>query len=839
MAKLLLGRLASQGREEELLRLDYRIKGVLGWLVLLLLAACGPAPPSAPVATLPTAAPATAAPVLVSPSPTVAPMESPTTAAAAASPTVASETTAPPSPTATPEPSPTATSVPPTPPTELLDGTELLAWTVAADGAIYALDGGYTLHQLSPDDLAPLAQTSLPLEPDDGAAAYLSASEAQLFVGSATISQTLVLDRSDLALVARLDAFGPMALEPGHRLLMIPLGLEETWPFGNFEIWAYDLRDLDRPPDRVRQTGVSFDDLVVDAAGRRLYLLASNINASPPHRGQNYEVYDLDTLERIASFAWERGSLSRPAINPRTGEILGSRIGLNLTRRFLVLDQDGQEVRALPSMDGQPATDPSGEWIYLLRQRGLWLLREGDLSLQSVLPFVGTPPADLALSPDAETLYLLGNGWLAALSTAQLQELGFAPVSPLPTAWFADEAGEETVQPRLYPSPRMDEDGMAFVQLVGGVVYVQETYRTDDGGRSWILLPSLMEPGLTGARILSLSPDFSQDRTLIALSGSTLLRSTDGGLTWDPWQPPIAFTSERDGNREIYTMDLEGNAVQRLTDSPAAEENPAWSPTWTRLAFQSDRHDNWDIFTMRADCDAAATEVGDGCDLVQLTDDAADDLLPAWSPDGRSIAFVSTRDGNPEIYVMDSDGGNPRRLTFSPSGDWRPAWLPDSTHLVFVSDRGGNNDIYQLAVPAPGSAPPASEPELMPVIVDGADDRDPAVRLDGKMLFLSDRDGVMRTYTTIIGDRYSVPLPFAETDLPEAHPAGLPDDPYTIHGILVSAERDGVTNVYRVGYSGYSPLAPSPAFDGHPAAEATGWMPDPEAGLVWLREHEQ
>jgi hypothetical protein len=765
-------------------------------------------------------------------------MQNPTTAPAAASPTAASATIAPPSPTATLEASPTATVVSPTPPVESLDGTELVAWTVA-DGAIYVLDAGYTLYQLSPDDLVPLAQASLPLEPVDGAAAYLAASETQLFVGSATISQTLVLDRSDLGLVGRLEAFGPMALEPGRRLLMIPLGLEETWPFGNFEIWAYDLGDLGEPPDRVRQTGVSFDDLVVDPAGRRLYLLVSNINASPPHRGQNYEVYDLDTLERIASFAWERGSLTRPAINPRTGEILGSRIGLNLDRRFLVLDQAGQEVRALPSVDGQPVTDPSGEWIYLLRPRGLWLLREDDLSLQSVLPFVGTPPADLLLSPDAETLYLLGNGWLTALSASRLQGLGISPFSPLPTAWFAGESWEETLQPRLYPSPCMDEDDVAFVQVVGGVVYVQETYRTNDGGRSWVLLPSLLEPGMAGARILSLSPDFSQDGTLTALSGSTLLRSTDGGLTWDPWQPRIAFTSERDGNREIYTMDLEGNAVQRLTDSPATEENPAWSPAWTRLAFQSDRHGNWDIFTMRADCDSAATDVGDGCGLVQLTGDAADDLLPAWSPDGRSIAFVSTRDGNPEIYVMDSDGQNQRRLTFNLSGDWRPAWLPDSTHLVFVSDRGGSNDIYQLAVPAPRGTPLSSEPELTPVIVDPADDRDPAVRLDGKMLFLSDRDGVMRTYTTVIGDRYSQPRPFAETDLPEAHPAGLPDDPYTIRGILVSAERDGVTHIYRVSYSGYDLLAPSPAFDGHPATEATGWVPDPEAGLAWLREQER
>ncbi|MGB3904900.1 MAG: hypothetical protein WBB22_08265, partial [Anaerolineae bacterium] len=117
------------------------------------------------------------------------------------------------------------------------------------------------------------------------------AGKTYLFVGSAAISQTLVLNRSDFGLVERLEGFGPLALEPGQRLFMIPLGLQGTWPFGNFEIWAYDLSELGKPPDRVRHTGASLNDLVIDPASRRLYVLTSNITASPPHRGQTYEVY--------------------------------------------------------------------------------------------------------------------------------------------------------------------------------------------------------------------------------------------------------------------------------------------------------------------------------------------------------------------------------------------------------------------------------------------------------------------------------------------------------------------------------------------------------------------
>ena len=152
-----------------------------------------------------------------------------------------------------------------------------------------------------------------------------------------------------------------------------------------------------------------------------------------------------------------------------------------------------------------------------------------------------------------------------------------------------------------------------------------------------------------------------------------------------------------------------------------------------------------------------------------------------------------------------------------------------------MSDRSGNNDIYQLAVPAHDATPLASEPEITPVIVSPADDRDPAVAagLMERLLFLSDRDGVMRTYQV---ELHSQPWPFAETDQPEAHPATLPGEPYAI---LVSVEREGISDVYRASLSGYTPLAPSPGFDGQPAAEASGWEPDTTASLAWLQDRER
>ena len=87
-----------------------------------------------------------------------------------------------------------------------------------------------------------------------------------------------------------------------------------------------------------------------------------------------------------------------------------------------------------------------------------------------------------------------------------------------------------------------------------------------------------------------------------------------------------------------------------------------------------------------------------GCDVAtNLTHDAGDDWYPAWSPDGQRIAFMSDRDGNDELYVMDADGSNPTRLTQDAGRDWYSAWSPDGQRLAFVSDRDGNAEIYVIA----------------------------------------------------------------------------------------------------------------------------------------------
>ncbi len=80
--------------------------------------------------------------------------------------------------------------------------------------------------------------------------------------------------------------------------------------------------------------------------------------------------------------------------------------------------------------------------------------------------------------------------------------------------------------------------------------------------------------------------------------------------------------------------------------------------------------------------------------VVNLTAHLYDDFAPSWSPDGRFIAFFSNRDGQNELYIMDADGSNQRRLTQHPADDTYPMWLPDNSGILFTSNRAGDEEIF-------------------------------------------------------------------------------------------------------------------------------------------------
>ena len=139
----------------------------------------------------------------------------------------------------------------------------------------------------------------------------------------------------------------------------------------------------------------------------------------------------------------------------------------------------------------------------------------------------------------------------------------------------------------------------------------------------------------------------------------------------------IVFASNRDGDWDIYSMDVNGENLLQLTNHRTTDEDPAWSPDGRRIAFNSNRGLSPELYTMDSD----------GNNAIRLTHDSFQKSRPSWSPDGKRIVFSSFRldVGNSEIYAMDADGNNEINLTQHEMHDLVPSWSPDGSKIAFVS----------------------------------------------------------------------------------------------------------------------------------------------------------
>jgi Tol biopolymer transport system component len=123
---------------------------------------------------------------------------------------------------------------------------------------------------------------------------------------------------------------------------------------------------------------------------------------------------------------------------------------------------------------------------------------------------------------------------------------------------------------------------------------------------------------------------------------------------------------------DIYVMTADGSTRTALVAGPADDDDPAWSPDG-RLAFTSNGDGDYDIYVMNP-----------GGQIVQLTNDPGNDMSPAWSHDGRRIAFVSTRAGSPDIHVMNADGSGVVAVTRAPGQELHPTWEPNGQRIAFT-----------------------------------------------------------------------------------------------------------------------------------------------------------
>src|SRR5215212_3068239 len=196
--------------------------------------------------------------------------------------------------------------------------------------------------------------------------------------------------------------------------------------------------------------------------------------------------------------------------------------------------------------------------------------------------------------------------------------------------------------------------------------------------QSIVLTRVFPQPGQIGAFIANAHG--SNERPLVTPA------DIDYDASWSPDATSIVFTSERGGSADLYRVNPDGTGLERLTDSPAYDDQAAFSPDGKRLVFVSSRADGTaDLFTM----DVASHKTR------PLTSGAGGDFRPSWSPDGQWIAFSSDRTSDfpfshgrwerlqlADVYLIHPDGSGLKRLT--PHGGFcgSPKWTADSKRVI-------------------------------------------------------------------------------------------------------------------------------------------------------------
>jgi TolB protein len=271
----------------------------------------------------------------------------------------------------------------------------------------------------------------------------------------------------------------------------------------------------------------------------------------------------------------------------------------------------------------------------------------------------------------------------------------------------------------------------------------------------------------------------------------------------------IVFGSNRDGNYELYSMNVDGSALTRLTslatDDLGATSSPdgrylvfwasdaaagssevwimgrdgsdpqilitpgagklSWSPDGRKLILNS-------VWEAGADFDIVSCAL-DGSGFTRLTTDPASDTMPTWSPNGNRIAFTSFRNGTPHIYLMDADGTDQRRLTGSDMAEYDPAWSPDGKRIAFWSgDPNGTTQVYVVDADGTGLRQLTDSPGLN----DGA-----VWSPDGKMIAFSSRRTGNREIYLMNSDGTSV-VQLTDDPAEDLNPSWRPPRTFTFSG---------------------------------------------------------
>ena len=227
---------------------------------------------------------------------------------------------------------------------------------------------------------------------------------------------------------------------------------------------------------------------------------------------------------------------------------------------------------------------------------------------------------------------------------------------------------------------------------------VKEIYVSDYDGAN--------QRRITINRALNVFPSWSPDgRSIVYTSyrsgvpdllisnifAGTMEQPTKGvGQNWLPVFSPdgtrVAFVSSRDGNSEIYVINRDGSDLRRLTNNPAIDSTPTFSPTGTQIAFTSERTGTPQVYVINVD----------GSGMRRISSESYADRA-TWSPAPyNEIAFSARTGPGFDIKILNIGDGTTRQITFGEGTNESPAWAPNGRHLAFMSTRQGRSQIFTV-----------------------------------------------------------------------------------------------------------------------------------------------
>ena len=208
----------------------------------------------------------------------------------------------------------------------------------------------------------------------------------------------------------------------------------------------------------------------------------------------------------------------------------------------------------------------------------------------------------------------------------------------------------------------------------------------------------------------------------------------------------IAYVTKAGSRYTLRVADADGEGWQSALNSPDPIISPAWSPDGRQLAYVSFEKQKAVVVTQD-------TSTGARRDIANFK---GSNSAPAWSPDGQTLAVTLSRDNGSQLYLIDRNGGNVRRITNSGAIDTEPAFSPDGRSIYFVSDRGGSPQIYRTAASGGGNAER--------VTFGGSYNISPSISPDGRTLaFISRIGGAFRLHKLDLAGSGAQPVALTES----------------------------------------------------------------------------